>query len=170
MNGNFNKRKVGVLIVSKDCEYLKKNLKRNDNLEKDLCWYAIPTVDQLIESKPRQILDNSIVKISSELDDDTLKNFKPFWSTYIWRNHKVSLDILLQKGKGKYYMPCMGYGDENRKVFDVQIGLTGTVKDSEDFWDCAVRETYEECNLNINRNQIFTTLEERNKVIYLLEI
>ena len=164
------KKKVGVVIFTRNLEFLKNSIKRNDDSEKDLCWYAFPTVSELLDSKPRKVLDENICKFSKELDKDTLSNFKPFWSTYIWKSHKTAIDFLIEKGKGSYYVPCMGYSDEDRKVFDVQIGLTGTVEDDEDFWDCAIRETMEECNLKINRNNLCMTFEEGQKVLYVLEI
>ena len=163
------KKKVGVIIFTKDLDYLRNNVKRNDNTEKDLCWYAFPTVNKLRDSKPRQFLEKNVYKFSNELDDQTLSSFKPFWSTCVWNSHKTGLDFLIEKGKGEYYVPCMGYSDENRKVFDVQIGLTGTVEKSEEYWDCASRETFEECNLNVSKNELFMSIEDGNKVLYLLE-
>ena len=165
----MSKKKVGVIIFTRDLDYLINNVKRNDENEKDLCWYAFPTVNELRDSKPRKVLEKDVYKFSNELDEQTLSNFKPFWSTCVWDSHKTCLDFLIEKGKGEYYVPCMGYSDENRTVFDVQIGLTGTVEESENVCDCARRETFEECNLNVSKNDLFMSIENGNKILYLFE-
>ena len=54
--------------------------------------------------------------------------------------------------------------------FDAQIGITGTVISNETFWQCAVRETMEECNIDISNEKSIKTIKDYNRILYIIEI
>ena len=157
------KRKVGVMLVSNQPQKFldMQILKCNDPNESSICWYAIPTVTQLCEFKASKPIDPAIMVqfVNSEPPED----FRPIWSTYSWKTHFTARDSLMANGMDFFGVVCVGYKEEKSNgivLYDAQIGLTGTVRDGESFWDAGVRETYEECNITIGPSQCVESFQE----------
>ena len=170
MNKNSFRKKIGVMLITQNIQNITKNLKRNNPQEHDLCWYALPTINHLLSYKKYQKIPNDVIKFSIELDSEKLDSIEPIWSSMIWKNHYIARTFLLENNFNDFYIICAGYRNKDFTKFDAQIGITGTVISNETFWQCAVRETMEECNIDISNEKSIKTIKDYNRILYIIKI